>query len=118
MEKYFAHYMQMLKDWRAGILPPVFFTAAALSVAFIFFAGIWSQTAARWFGSALSAITHYFDWFYIAITAALVVCAVWLLFSRYGRLRLGKPNDRPQFSYTAWLAMLFAAGMGMGLVFW
>jgi choline/glycine/proline betaine transport protein len=118
MEKYVARYMHMLKDWREGILPPVFFTAAALSVAFIFFAGIWSQTAARWFGSALSAITHYFDWFYIAITAALVVCAVWLLFSRYGRLRLGKPNDHPQFSYAAWLAMLFAAGMGMGLVFW
>jgi choline/glycine/proline betaine transport protein len=118
MEKYFTRCMQLLKEWREGILPPVFFTAAALSVAFILFAGIWSQTAAVLFGNALSAITQHFDWLYIAITAALVVCAVWLLFSRYGSLRLGKPDDQPQFSYTAWLAMLFAAGMGMGLVFW
>jgi len=61
MEKYVARYMHMLKDWREGILPPVFFTAAALSVAFILFAGIWSQTAARWFSGALSTITQHFD---------------------------------------------------------
>lgn len=62
--------MQLLKEWREGILPPVFFTAAALSVAFILFAGIWSQTAAVLFGNALSAITQHFDWLYIAITAS------------------------------------------------
>lgn len=43
---------------------------------------------------------------------------LWLVSSRYGKIRLGKPDERPEYSRFAWLAMLFAAGMGMGLVFW
>jgi glycine betaine transporter len=59
-----------------------------------------------------------FDWFFMATTSALLVVAVVLAGSRYGRLRLGKDDERPEFSTTSWLAMLFAAGMGVGLLFW
>lgn len=51
-------------------------------------------------------------------TAGFLVFVLWLVNSRYGESRLGRQDETPQYSRVAWLAMLFAAGMGMGLVFW
>ena len=57
-------------------------------------------------------------WFImLAVSFMLIVC-IWLAFSRYGSIRLGKDDDRPEFSTISWLTMLFAAGMGVGLLFW
>jgi len=56
------------------------------------------------------------DWFFMATVTGFVVLAAWLAFGRDGNLRLG--DDPPEFSTGSWLAMLFAAGMGTGLVFW
>jgi glycine betaine transporter len=57
------------------------------------------------------------DWFYmLAVTGFLVVC-LWLALGRYSHLRLGDPGDRPEFSGASWFAMLFAAGMGGGILF-
>ncbi len=105
-------------EWRDGVSRPVFFSAAAFNVALIFFAGIWTKTAGDLFQVVLNFITTYFGWYYILTTAGILMFVVWLAFSRYGRIRLGKPQDEPEYSRFAWLAMLFAAGMGMGLVFW
>ncbi|HAD42354.1 MAG TPA: choline transporter, partial [Plesiomonas shigelloides] len=44
--------------------------------------------------------------------------ALYLMFCRYGDLRLGDDDQKPEFSYMAWFAMLFSAGMGIGLIFW
>ena len=52
------------------------------------------------------------------VTTALVVFALAVVFSPAGRLKLGKPDDEPEFRRLSWFAMLFAAGMGTGLVFW
>lgn len=118
MKQFISFSGRIIREWREGILPPVFFTAAAINIALIIFAGIWSETAGRLFDALLHGITKNFDWYYIAATSMMVVCVFWLLFSRYGKLKLGAQNDAPQFGLLAWLAMLFAAGMGMGLVFW
>ena len=65
-------------------------------------------------GIAFSAI----GWFFMGcVTLFLVVC-LWLGFSRFGKLRLGPPDEAPEFSTLSWLSMLFAAGMGVGLIFW
>ncbi len=58
------------------------------------------------------------DWFFMASVTALLVLAIWLAFGRHGSIRLGRPGERPEFSTASWLAMLFAAGMGVGLLFW
>jgi glycine betaine transporter len=58
------------------------------------------------------------DWYYMSVVSACVIVAGWLAFGRYGTLRLGGPDEQPEFSYAAWLSMLFAAGMGVGLLFW
>ncbi|CEH35511.1 BCCT family transporter [Romboutsia lituseburensis] len=58
-----------------------------------------------------------FSWVYIVGMLILVVFALFLVFSKYGNIRLGKDTDRPEFSNLSWFSMLFGAGMGIGLVF-
>ncbi|KWT63958.1 MULTISPECIES: BCCT family transporter [unclassified Variovorax] len=70
------------------------------------------------FGAALVGITRNFGWFYLWLVLGLVLLAFFLAFSRYGDLRLGEEDEEPEFSLPAWFSMLFAAGMGIGLVFW
>ncbi|WP_106497761.1 glycine betaine uptake BCCT transporter [Lentibacillus sp. Marseille-P4043] len=59
-----------------------------------------------------------FGWFYLLSTTGFVIFAIYLIFSKYGNIKLGKPGDKPEYSYITWFAMLFSAGMGIGLVFW
>lgn len=70
------------------------------------------------FNGALAGITRHFGWFYLWVVLGLVFLAGLLAFSRYGQLKLGSEDEEPEFSVGAWFAMLFAAGMGIGLVFW
>jgi len=57
-------------------------------------------------------------WLYLALCSGFVILGGLLAFGRYGRVRLGPDDSRPEFSTASWLAMLFAGGMGAGLVFW
>jgi choline/glycine/proline betaine transport protein len=72
-------------------------------------------------GSAASAvqsfITTYFGWFYIVAVSFFLIFAIVLMFTRYGTIRLGPDDSRPEFSTWSWFAMLFTAGMGIGLVY-
>ncbi|MUK87924.1 BCCT family transporter [Ornithinibacillus sp. L9] len=63
-------------------------------------------------------ISTHFGWYYLLIVTLFVIFCLYLIISPFGKIRLGKPNDRPDFSYTSWFAMLFSAGMGIGLVFY
>lgn len=66
----------------------------------------------------LAVITRNFGWLYLWVVLGLVLLAIFLAWSRYGDLKLGDEDEEPQFSIGAWFSMLFAAGMGIGLVFW
>ncbi|MEG0820917.1 MAG: BCCT family transporter [Burkholderiaceae bacterium] len=68
--------------------------------------------------AALAATTKYAGWWYLWVVAAAVAFALFLAFSRYGSLVLGDEDEEPAYSRGAWFSMLFAAGMGIGLVFW
>jgi len=69
-------------------------------------------------GEWTSAISSTFGWYYLLTVFLILVFCVYLIFSRFSNLKLGKPDDKPEFSLISWFAMLFSAGMGMGLVFW
>src|SRR5215210_5732652 len=96
----------------------VFYITVAISAVFVL-AGVFFTDP---FGSALATvvgyITDYLGWLYMLMTAFFLAFAVWLALSRYGKIRLGQPDDKPEFGRFAWFAMLFQAGMGIGLVFW
>ncbi|HKK49702.1 MAG TPA: BCCT family transporter [Alkalispirochaeta sp.] len=64
------------------------------------------------------AILNSVGWAYLLATMLFLVFIVFLAASRYGSIRLGGDDERPQYSYFGWFSMLFAAGMGIGLVFW
>lgn len=63
-------------------------------------------------------VSNRFGWYYLLIVSAFVLLCIYFIFSKYGNIRLGRPEDRPEYSYPTWFAMLFSAGMGVGLVFW
>ncbi|GAE92273.1 glycine betaine transporter OpuD [Gracilibacillus boraciitolerans JCM 21714] len=69
-----------------------------------------------------SAITTYisqvFGWYYLITIMLFLAFCIYLIFSRFGNIKLGKENDTPDYNLSSWFAMLFSAGMGMGLVFW
>ncbi len=67
---------------------------------------------------ALSATISRFGWFYLLSMFGFLVFALYLAFSRYGKIRLGGEDAEPDFTRHSWFSMLFAAGMGIGLVFW
>lgn len=66
---------------------------------------------------ATSFIYDHFGWFYIFVIVAMIGFCIYMMFSRFGKVKLGKENDTPDFSLLAWFAMLFSAGMGIGLMF-
>ncbi len=93
-----------------------------LTAGFILLIVLWGVIApasmSAQFDTLLSAITRNFGFFYLWLVLGLVLLAAFLAFSRYGNLKLGGEDDTPEFSTASWFAMLFAAGMGIGLVFW
>lgn len=65
-----------------------------------------------------SFITNSFGWYYLGLVSVFVAVCIYLLVSPLGRIKLGKPEDKPEFSRLSWIAMLFSAGIGVGLVFY
>ncbi|WP_153731022.1 BCCT family transporter [Sporosarcina obsidiansis] len=63
-------------------------------------------------------VSSTFGWYYMLLMTLLLLLSIFIIFSPYGKIRLGKDEDRPQFSTITWIAMLFSAGMGIGLVFY
>ena len=74
------------------------------------------QTGTFLFGLQ-DAIVEYFSWLFSLTVTGLLVFSIWLVFSRFGRIKLGPDDSTPEFNTIAWISMLFSAGMGIGLVF-
>ncbi len=101
-----------------GLNPTVALFSKAVIAIFVLFGTLKTDTASKIFDDLKDFIILGLNWYYIATVAFFLFFVVWLLLSRYGSIRLGKDDERPEFSYFAWFAMLFSAGMGIGLVFW
>ncbi len=63
-------------------------------------------------------IIETYGWGYLISTLIFLIFNIWLAMSKYGTIRLGNDNEKPQYSYFGWFSMLFAAGMGIGMIFW
>jgi choline/glycine/proline betaine transport protein len=100
------------------IHPHVTFAAAALLLLFVAWTLLAGEQAASVFNSLLSGISSGFGWLYIAAANIFVIAMAFFAFSNYGKIRIGGPDAKPEFSNFAWYAMLISAGMGIGLMFW
>ncbi|WP_193597016.1 BCCT family transporter [Microbacterium sp. YJN-G] len=96
----------------------VFWPAAAIVVAFALFALLAPRLAEALFQTIQTTIVNAFNWYYVLIAAFFVAFCLFLGFSRFGDIKLGRDDEEPEFSLMSWFALLFAAGMGIGLVFY
>ncbi|WP_057763496.1 glycine betaine uptake BCCT transporter [Cytobacillus praedii] len=93
-----------------------------ISIAIVLAAVIFGSTAPNSFeeatGNLQAFLTTAFGWYYLILVTIIVVFCLFLIFSPIGAIKLGKSDEKPEFSKVSWFAMLFSAGMGIGLVFW
>lgn len=68
--------------------------------------------------SLCAGLAHYFGWLYILSIVAFIGFCVWIAVGKRGNIKLGKNDDKPEFSAFSWPAMLFFGSIGIGLVFW
>ena len=102
----------------SSVAPGVFYPSVAILVAVV----VVSVAFPTWTGDTLStlqsSVISGIGWYYTLLVSGFVVFAIWMGVGRFGDITLGKDDDEPEFSLPAWFSMLFAAGMGIGLVFW
>lgn len=104
-------------SWSSNIKPNVFFSTVAIIV--IFLASLLlapnsfdllTQRLNQW-------ITHSFSWFYVLSVAIFLILLIYIAASKMGKSNLGPDHSQPEYSNASWFAMLFTAGMGIGLMF-
>jgi len=98
--------------------PEVFITSGALILLFVAVTLIFKEPAENAFGAIQSFIAEGMGWFMILAVSIYLGVAVILALSKFGEIRIGGQNARPEFPTFAWIAMLISAGMGIGLMFW
>jgi BCCT family betaine/carnitine transporter len=76
------------------------------------------ETAADTTSQVMAFITSQFGWLFVFVGAGAFCFAMWLAFGRYNHVKLGLPGDQPEFSEVSWAAMMFSAGIGIGLISW
>ena len=96
---------------------PVFAISGLTIIAFVAYAMVAPQQAGDFFGWLRPALTSTFDWFFLMAANVFVLFCLVLIVSPYGSVRLGGTEAVPDYSYAGWFAMLFSAGMGIGLMF-
>ncbi|MFP4524933.1 MAG: BCCT family transporter [Bacteroidales bacterium] len=100
------------------IHPPVFWSSSILLILFIAITIIMGDRMEAVFNNIQSWISDNFGWFLIILVNVYLFFTIYFAFSKYGRIRLGGKAAVPEFSRGAWFAMLFSAGMGIGILFW
>lgn len=98
-------------------LTPVFLVSAITIVIFIIGSLIFNKEATQLFGATRTWLTTNFDWWFIDIANLLLLFCLFLVFSPLGKIRIGGQDAKPEYSNLTWFAMLFAAGVGIGLLF-
>lgn len=101
-----------------GVDRLVFGVAAGLAVAFVLVGAIWPEELADNTATVLAWVTESFGWLFVLTSAGFVLFSAYLAVSRYGNIRLGPDDSEPEFSTFSWVSMMFATGMGIGLMFW
>ncbi|NWQ41738.1 BCCT family transporter [Bacillus sp. EB106-08-02-XG196] len=96
----------------------VFILSLLLTLIFIVWGVFFTENLAKVTDTIYNGSIDYLGWVYLGAALFFVIFSIYLLFSKYGNIRLGKKTDKPDFSTASWLAMLFGAGMGIGIVYW
>ncbi|MCP3868399.1 MAG: BCCT family transporter [Gammaproteobacteria bacterium] len=97
---------------------PVFVFSVIVILAFLIGSVVAGESAATFFGDLRKSITSTFDWFFLIAANLFIFFCLFLVVTPLGKIKLGGNDAKPEYSTLSWFAMLFAAGMGIGLMFW
>ena len=97
---------------------PVFFTSSIFIIISITLTLIFREQSEQYFNEIQNFISNTVGWFFVLCVNIFLIFVVYLAFSKYGDIRIGGKDARPEFKTLSWFAMLFSAGMGIGLLFW
>ncbi|GGS87439.1 BCCT family transporter [Streptomyces griseoviridis] len=96
----------------------VFGVTAVLTLAFVVWGAAATDSLEDVSSDLLGGLMHHGGWAFVLAASGFVVFALWLAISRYGRIHLGAEGEKPEFRTVSWVAMMFSAGMGIGLMFY
>jgi choline/carnitine/betaine transport len=105
-------------DQKGSLDRVVFTVSAVLALAFVAWGFLSPGGLGSVSGSALDWIETNLGWLFVTLASGFVVYVLWLAASRYGRIPLGRDDEAPEFRTVSWIAMMFSAGMGIGLMFY
>jgi choline/glycine/proline betaine transport protein len=108
----------MKTNFNSTVLKPVFLPSVVFLFLLVFYTVIAPENAAELFNGIKSFIAQKFGWFYMLSVGIFTIFVLFLAISDYGRFKLGPDQSKPAYSNLSWFAMLFSAGMGIGLMFW
>ncbi|PRZ07760.1 choline/glycine/proline betaine transport protein [Isoptericola sp. CG 20/1183] len=103
---------------RSTIAPAVFYPAGGLILLFVLLAFFATDTVKEVMNTLQAKTINGFGWYYVVIVAAFMIFAIWMGVSRFGEITLGPDDEPADFRLPVWFAMLFATGMGIGLVYY
>lgn len=92
--------------------------SAIIIIAFVLFTIIDPEYANGVYETAKGFIATDLAWYYVILMSFFLLLSVYTAFSRFGRIKLGHDNDKPDYSFFSWFSMLFGAGIGIGILFW
>ena len=92
--------------------------APLMIIAFLLFSLLRPDYASDLFNRMRDFITNHLSWYYISVMNFYLIFVLGLALSKFGKIRLGGDDERPEFSNFSWLSMLFGAGIGIGILFW
>ncbi|GAB3079466.1 BCCT family transporter [Pedococcus soli] len=96
----------------------VFGVTAAIAIAFVLWGFLSTDTLSAASGAGLGWVVHNMGWLFSLVASGFVLFVIWLAASKYGRIPLGRDDEEPEFKTVSWIAMMFSAGMGIGLMFY
>ncbi len=100
-----------------GLHPGMGMAAKAMVVVFVVFTALNVEFANGIYSAIRGWIEHALNWYYIGALSVMLFVCLYLMMSKYGSIRLGDDDSRPEFKNFSWFAMLFSAGVGIGLLF-
>jgi len=109
---------RILRRIRVEFNPVVTIVSAVIIWAFVFYCLRWTDQAKDAIPTWKNWITLTWTWLYIGCEDIWTIFILFILFSKYSNVKLGRPNDKPEFSDASYFTMLFAAGIGVGLFYY
>ena len=97
--------------------PPVFYGASIVLLVTVLSAALWPEATGSFFKSLQNGIVANGSWYYVIVVAIILLAVFVFSLTRYGSIKLGPDHVEPDYSFVSWFAMMFSAGMGIGLMF-